>query len=408
MRGAMTTLDQRIARAKEDNPLPVVAESMGYTLRRSGRNYQLNCPFHPDRNPSLSIYLAADGWRFNCFSAACGQRGDLLDWIGYHRYGQTWTRRGEQFKEVLRELDGKDFRQAVASVRLHYDNLPRELADAPEVTAKVRHVWDMALAIYAGCLFSERGQEARAYLKQRGFADKTLRRFRFGLCPAENSPLIPGARLNGLSEDDLLEARLLRGGDFGRYEFFRGGKGFTGRIVSADVDHTRQIGYIYSRVLPWEAERVEKETGRRVAKYMGLADFAKPVGGLRMLPQKRNPVLLMEGVWNRYTAWQWGYDAVDISGARPSPEQAAVLNRLLVERGLIPVPDNDEGKEGGRPPGELALEGWREALPDLPAPLILPVVDGRRIKDLNELAQLDGGEGIFRNAYDSYRNRRSP
>lgn len=62
------------------NPLPDVAEAY-VELKRDGREFKALCPFHGDRNPSLTIYQArGDGaWRFQCF--ACGAHGDVIDWI---------------------------------------------------------------------------------------------------------------------------------------------------------------------------------------------------------------------------------------------------------------------------------------------------------------------------------------
>lgn len=65
---------------RASNPLPDVASAY-VELKRDGREFKCLCPFHGDRNPSLTIYQArGDGaWRFQCF--ACGAHGDVIDWI---------------------------------------------------------------------------------------------------------------------------------------------------------------------------------------------------------------------------------------------------------------------------------------------------------------------------------------
>jgi DNA primase len=44
---------------KHDNPLPVVLEQYGVSLRRTGQGFIGRCPFHDDRHPSFSVFLGA-------------------------------------------------------------------------------------------------------------------------------------------------------------------------------------------------------------------------------------------------------------------------------------------------------------------------------------------------------------
>lgn len=82
------------------HPLPTVAA--GYVeLKRSGREYEALCPFHADRNPSLTLFLGRDGnWRYQCF--ACGAHGDVFDWIANLEHVTT--------AEAARRLAGDELR----------------------------------------------------------------------------------------------------------------------------------------------------------------------------------------------------------------------------------------------------------------------------------------------------------
>lgn len=55
--------------------VPALAQKAGLKLRRAGRNWQALCPFHGDRNPSMTVY--PDG--FKCWS--CGASGDAIRWM---------------------------------------------------------------------------------------------------------------------------------------------------------------------------------------------------------------------------------------------------------------------------------------------------------------------------------------
>lgn len=57
---------------KRNIPIVEVAEALG--IERRGRSSAI-CPFHPDREPSLSFHQN----RYRCHSATCGARGDVLD-----------------------------------------------------------------------------------------------------------------------------------------------------------------------------------------------------------------------------------------------------------------------------------------------------------------------------------------
>jgi hypothetical protein len=59
-----------------DELLLLVTERL--SARRLSSGYEVRCPFHDDRSPSLSIFCGADGvWAFRCHGGSCGVRGPL-------------------------------------------------------------------------------------------------------------------------------------------------------------------------------------------------------------------------------------------------------------------------------------------------------------------------------------------
>lgn len=386
---------RRLEAVRGANPLPVAAERFGLTLRRSGHNFIARCPFHPDRRPSLSIFLGESGeWAFRCHSASCGQSGDLFRFVGLLVVGQGYTGRGEDFTAVLAALEvergalegGQNSRP-----RLSAAELPHEAAPRPEIDNLVMEVWDAALGAARELLL--RQPRILDYLHGRGYSDAVLACWRFGWWPRPEGELSPvaGALLAaGYRLSQLRAARLLRPSAYGpgSYEFFAGSRQLSGRIVCADLDRARRPRYLLGRVLPWE------DNGQ-AAKYLGPPDFAKPVLGIETLPDGDGPVALVEGFWNMITLRKWGAASVAVSGAGLSAEQTAAL--LALGRPLVPVRDMDRPNAEGVIPGLAALRGWQQALPGLGDGIELPEqVDGIPIKDVNDLDRLPDGRRIFR------------
>lgn len=60
-------------------------------LERAGAKFRGNaylCPFHDDHHPSGSIFLAEQGWRYQCQTQGCGKQGDFWDVYAYNE-GKT-------------------------------------------------------------------------------------------------------------------------------------------------------------------------------------------------------------------------------------------------------------------------------------------------------------------------------
>jgi DNA primase len=358
---------------KHDNPLPVVLEQYGVNLRRTGQGFIGRCPFHDDRHPSFSVFLGKGGWQFKCWGGSCGKSGDVFDFVGLALFGEAWSsREAGQFKDVLQALGTHDRSGSLSTWKT--DLKPHE---ARPVTERVRFAWEVALSIYGDLL--QHSPEAGGYIKQRRLPLDILRKYRFGYCPPEGSPLLAAAGMRRLGRRDLESAGLYRewysrnGQPAGWYEFLKG------RIVFADVDLAKNPVYLLGRALPGGGRE-------NAVKYLGLAGFPKPLFGRASLGGGLGPVFLLEGPWDKLTLESWGYQALALMAANPSPEQVRLLQSL--KRPLVPVADNDDA-------GRLALSTWQDAVPWLEEPLLLPrEVSGVEIKDSNDLAaKLPDGEG---------------
>ena len=358
-----------IQEIKKKNDLPNIAEIYGMELMRGSGNFTGKCPFHDERNPSLSIFLGHnDEWQFHCHGASCGVSGDVIDFVGLQIYGHSWDNRDKNmFREALTALGAPDKGSKRARGKPVWDVSDVKRKSNQKITKHIKYVWDIALGLYGDLLMKNR--KALEYLYARGFTDKTIRKYRFGFCPDNGSGIEALAKLAGVTEEQLLTASILRKTGTERgvwiYEYMRG------RIVFADYNRGFETINLIGRRFPFSSL---PDHGR---KFIGLAGFKKPVFGINRLHDKGELTFVVEAPWDKLTLEQWGFNAVAISGGYMSDAQAAALNRL--RRPLIPVPDNDKG-------GESALAAWNKSVPGLEDALRIPaVVDGVDIKDANDL-----------------------
>jgi len=59
-----------------------MAQLLSHYNLKPDKNHRLNCPFHPDKTPSLQVYPKTNTW--TCFSSNCNAgSGDQIDFIMY-------------------------------------------------------------------------------------------------------------------------------------------------------------------------------------------------------------------------------------------------------------------------------------------------------------------------------------
>ncbi len=173
-------------------------------LQQRGREHVGLCPFHNEKSPSFTVN--EEKGFYHCFG--CGVHGSALDFV--------------------MATEGLSFPDAVA--RLAADaglEVPR---DSPEEAARAQRqrtlfdVLEAATRFYESRLQMPDGAQARDYLAQRGVSAAAIKQFRLGLSPRTGGVLRDHLMREGISEDDLIAAGLVRRPDDGRtaYDWFRG------------------------------------------------------------------------------------------------------------------------------------------------------------------------------------------
>ncbi|MEQ1856912.1 MAG: DNA primase, partial [Longimicrobiales bacterium] len=158
-------------------------------LKKSGREYKANCPFHEERTPSF--YVVPDKGFFKCFG--CGKSGDVFAFV-MEKQGMDFVeavkhvaaRSGVEVREVRRGASEEDPHRALYEINAFArDWFRRQLTDE-----KV-------------------GERARAYLEGRGVGPEVAERFGLGYAPDEWRGLREAAATHGLDESAMLEVGLL-------------------------------------------------------------------------------------------------------------------------------------------------------------------------------------------------------
>jgi len=182
------------------------------------------CPFHGEKTPSFYVY--EDGG-YHCFG--CGAHGDAISFVM-----QT---QGASFMEAVQSLAseaGMDVPKPSASA----EAAERQLLD-------LQGVLDAAKTYYQQRLAAPGGATAMAYLRQRGLTDDTIARFGLGWSGEGRGALASALAGQDITQDQLLQAGLLRTGEDGQIR----GELFFNRVMFPIRDRTGRMISFGGRIL---------------------------------------------------------------------------------------------------------------------------------------------------------------
>jgi DNA primase len=105
---------EKIEAIKRGVDLVALVQAKGIELKQNGKSWFGLCPFHDDKNPSLSINPKEN--LFQCFG--CGAAGDVIRFV--ELFDQV------DFKEAVNRLSGNGFK--VAAVKPEPEKPPKGLS----------------------------------------------------------------------------------------------------------------------------------------------------------------------------------------------------------------------------------------------------------------------------------------
>ena len=172
-------------------------------LRKRGNDLVGLCPFHAENTPSFHVH--PDRGFFKCFG--CGQGGDAIKFVQLLE--------NVPFPEAARSLARR------AGVQLE-DESP----EAARVRGEKEQIYaanELAAAFFHKLLrLSPEGQIARDYAERRGLTGATIEAFKLGYSPPGWDGLVRELTSNGIDLRIAADAGLVKAGQRGYYDFYRG------------------------------------------------------------------------------------------------------------------------------------------------------------------------------------------
>ncbi len=272
------------------------------TLKKAGRNFKAVCPFHNEKSPSFMVSPERQSW--HCFG--CGKGGDVYSFLMEYEH--------VEFPEALRILAKK------AGIELVQSKYEAGVSSRKE---KLYSINSLAAEYYHYILTSHKvGENALAYLKERGLSEKIIKTFHLGFSPSGGAALSSYLLKKKKYElDDFVEAGLgfPRGRD--AVDFFKG------RLMFPLVDHRENVVGFAGRVM-------EKDVN--TAKYINTRDTlvyhkGEQFYGLNVTKdaiRKEGHAILVEGEFDVISSFQEGIsNVVAVKGTALTEAQVSLIGR---------------------------------------------------------------------------------
>ncbi len=295
------------------------------TLTRKGSEHSGLCPFHNEKTPSFTV--SENKGFYHCFG--CGAHGDVISFV--------MNTEGLSFPETVERL------AAEAGLEVPVET-PAARAEAKR-RADLYDVVEAACGWFEAQLSEPAGQGALDYLRNRGLRDETIAQFRLGYAPNSGAGLTVTLKANGATEDQILEAGLMRYPDDGRapYPFFRD------RVIFPIADRRDRIIAFGGRLMgdAKAAKYVNSPDTPLFDKGRNLYNF----GAARQASFDTGQLVVAEGYMDVIALSQAGITAsVAPLGTALTEDQIRALWRLAAE----PILCFDGDKAGRRAAGRAA------------------------------------------------------
>lgn len=163
-------------------------------LKRSGNGFMGLCPFHNEKTPSFHVSPRLGIYK--CFG--CGEAGDVFNFV--------------------MKMEGVGFNEAVRSLAQRYSVfIPEEEEPEHDEAHRLQEGIYHALR-YAGLFYyrmlteSDEAEGARKYLDKRQLNQQTIKKYGLGYAPDSKDGLYKRAMADGISEEYLHQAGLIKYG----------------------------------------------------------------------------------------------------------------------------------------------------------------------------------------------------
>ena len=284
-------------------------------LQRKGSNYVGICPFHNDRNPSMSVNQSRQ--IYHCFS--CGAGGDVFKFVMEY---ENLT-----FPEALKTLADR------AGVELPDREVSPEERKQADLKAQILEVNKLAASYYYYLLRKPAGKLGMDYLTGRGLSAKTMQQFGLGYAGKSGSELYRYLKGKGYSDYLLKESGLFQADEkHGMYDKF------WNRVIFPIMDiRSRVIGF-GGRVM-----------GDGKPKYLNSPetrafDKSRNLYGLNLARvSRKSNLILCEGYMDVISMHQAGFNQAVASLGTAFTQQQSVLLKRYTNEVLLTYDSDDAG-----------------------------------------------------------------
>ena len=329
-------------------------------LKKAGREYKANCPFHEERTPSFYV-VPAKGF-YKCFG--CGKSGDVFSFV-MERQGLDFVeavkhvagRAGVQVREVKRSQEEEDPNRPLYEINgFARDWFRRQLEDATV------------------------GAAAREYLEGRGISADVCERYGLGFAPDEWRALRDAAAKHGLEEELMLEVGLLGSSERSREPYDR----FRGRIMFTIESRSGRVIAFGGRILEGDTKDAPKYLNSPETPIYHKGSNLYGLSWARHSIRREESALVVEGYMDVVSLAAHGFENVVAPlGTALTPEQAKLLSRYT-KRVLLLFDSDAAGLRATFKAGDTLLEvGLHPAVVTLPPG-----------EDPDTLVRSEGREGL--------------
>ena len=298
--------------------------SKSVQLKRAGRLYKGLCPFHSERSPSFTVYPETQS--YYCFG--CGAGGDVI--------------------KFTMEINSLSYIEAVRFLAQGCGmSMPDEDDGRARVKSRILQMNKDAARYFYAKLNSDRGREARKYLRNRQLSDKTIVNFGLGYSGTADdwNGLINFLQSKGYTIKEMQSAFLAAPN--------KSGKGFH------DTFHNRimfPIINLQGNVIAFGGRRMGEEGG---PKYLNSSDtpvFKKSNGLFALNLAKKSGkdyFILCEGYMDVISMHQAGFNSAVASLGTALTRQQARLIGDYTKKVVLAYDSDEAGQKATRRAMEL-------------------------------------------------------
>lgn len=271
-------------------------------LKKAGRNFKANCPFHTENSPSFVVSPERQIW--HCFG--CGKGGDVYTFLmEYERL---------EFPEALRTLAKRVGVELVN--REQNSGLATQKERLYQINSLTKEYYHFVLTKHPA------GKYALEYLQNRGVSQKIIETFMLGFAPRGNALTKYLLSKKKFAREDLVAAGVVfqRGRDV--VDFFRG------RLMFPLIDHRDNVVGFAGRILN-NNETTSKYINTRETLIYHKGEQFYGLNITKDAIRRENQAIIVEGEFDIISCFENGIaNVVAVKGTALTEAQVNLLGRF--------------------------------------------------------------------------------